>query len=121
MSTPETFDIHRILEYLPHRYPFLLVDSVVECVPNERLVAIKNVTFNEPYFVGHFPHKPVMRGVLIVGAMAQATELVAFRSVGVPPELILYYLVGIDKAKFRRPVEPGDQLRILATIRRSLR
>ncbi|MDN5863744.1 MAG: 3-hydroxyacyl-ACP dehydratase FabZ [Gammaproteobacteria bacterium] len=121
MSTSETFDIHRIMEYLPHRYPFLLVDRVIECVPNERLVAIKNVTINEPFFIGHFPDRPVMPGVLIAEAMAQATGLLAFRSVGVPPEHILYYLVGIDKAKFRRPVEPGDQLRLFATIRRSLR
>lgn len=121
MSTTEAFDIHRILANLPHRYPFLLVDRVVECVPDERLIALKNVTFNEPFFTGHFPGRPVMPGVLIVEAMAQATGLLAFRSVGVPPENVLYYLVGIDKARFRRPVEPGDQLRMVAVKRRSLR
>jgi 3-hydroxyacyl-[acyl-carrier-protein] dehydratase len=121
MSATETFDIHRIFEFLPHRYPFLLVDRVIECVPNERLRAIKNVTINEPYFAGHFPQRPVMPGVLIVEAMAQATGLLAFRSVGVPPENILYYLVGINKAKFRRPVEPGDQLLLEVSIRRSLK
>ncbi|MGH8226074.1 MAG: 3-hydroxyacyl-ACP dehydratase FabZ [Gammaproteobacteria bacterium] len=120
MSTNETFDIHRIFEYLPHRYPFLMVDRVIECVPSERLVAIKNVTINEPYFTGHFPTRPVMPGVLIIEALAQATGLLAFRSVGLPPESVLYYLVGIDKAKFRRPVEPGDQLFLYAGIRRSL-
>lgn len=119
-ETKETFDIYRILEYLPHRYPFLMVDRVLEYTPNKRLVAIKNVTINEPYFTGHFPARPVMPGVLIIEAMAQATGLLAFRSVGLPPESILYYLVGIDKAKFRRPVEPGDQLFLYAEIRRSL-
>jgi len=121
MSEPETFDIHRIFKFLPHRYPFLLVDRVRECVPGEYLVALKNVTVNEPYFMGHFPVRPVMPGVLIIEAMAQATGLLAFRTLGVPPENILYYLVGINKAKFRRPVEPGDQLVLFAEIQRSIR
>lgn len=121
MSEPETFDIHKILEYLPHRYPFLLVDRVLECVPGERLVAIKNVTINEPFFMGHFPVRPVMPGVLIIEAMAQATGLLAFRTKGLPPENILYYLVGVHNAKFRRPVEPGDQLRLTARIQRTIR
>lgn len=121
MSEPETLDIHKILEYLPHRYPFLLVDRVTECVPGEHLVAIKNVTVNEPYFMGHFPVRPVMPGVLIIEAMAQATGLLAFRTIGVPPDHVLYYLVGVNNAKFRRPVEPGDQLVMTARIQRSIR
>ena len=121
MSEPETFDIHKILEYLPHRYPFLLVDRVLECVPGERLVAIKNVTINEPFFMGHFPLRPVMPGVLIIEAMAQATGLLAFRTRGLPPKNVLYYLVGVHNAKFRRPVEPGDQLLITVRIERMIR
>jgi 3-hydroxyacyl-[acyl-carrier-protein] dehydratase len=121
MSEPETFNIHKILEYLPHRYPFLLVDRVLECVPGERLVAIKNVTINEPFFMGHFPMRPVMPGVLIIEAMAQATGLLAFRTTGLPPENVLYYLVGVHNAKFRRPVEPGDQLVITVCIKRTIR
>jgi len=121
MTQPETFDIHRIMKFLPHRYPFLLVDRVRECVPGEYLTAIKNVTANEPFFMGHFPQRPVMPGVLIIEAMAQATGLLAFRTLGLPPENVLYYLVGIHNAKFRRPVEPGDQLVMYAQIERSIR
>ncbi len=120
MSEPETFDIHKILKYLPHRYPFLLVDRVLECVPGERLVAIKNVTINEPFFIGHFPLRPVMPGVLIIEAMAQATGLLAFRTRGLPPKNVLYYLVGVHNAKFRRPVEPGDQLVMTVRIERMI-
>lgn len=108
---PITMDIHRVLSLLPHRYPFLLVDRVLEFERNDYLVALKNVSFNEPFFTGHFPVRPVMPGVLIVEAMAQATGLLAMASrpeeVG---EKALYYFVGIDKARFKRPVEPGDQL-----------
>jgi 3-hydroxyacyl-[acyl-carrier-protein] dehydratase len=104
-------DIHKVLSLLPHRYPFLLVDKVVEFKQDEYLIGVKNVTFNEPYFVGHFPIRPVMPGVLIIEALAQATGLLAMESrpqdVG---EKALYYFVGIDKARFKRPVEPGDQL-----------
>jgi 3-hydroxyacyl-[acyl-carrier-protein] dehydratase len=104
-------DIHKVLSLLPHRYPFLLIDRVLEFDANERLLGIKNVTFNEPYFTGHFPVRPVMPGVLIIEAMAQATGLLAMESrpdeVG---EKSLYYFVGIDKARFKQPVEPGDQL-----------
>lgn len=121
MSEPESLDIHEILKNLPHRYPFLLVDRVRECVPGEHLVAVKNVTINEPYFTGHFPARPVMPGVLIIEAMAQATGLLAFRTIGVPPENVLYYLVGVHNAKFRRPVEPGDQLVMTARIQRAIR
>jgi len=106
-----TMDIHKVLSLLPHRYPFLLVDKVLEFEPDKRLLGLKNVTFNEPQFAGHFPIRPVMPGVLIVEAMAQATGLLAMAS---RPEEVgeksLYYFVGIDKARFKRPVEPGDQL-----------
>jgi 3-hydroxyacyl-[acyl-carrier-protein] dehydratase len=114
----EGMDIHEVLRLLPHRYPFLLIDRVVEVVEGERLVALKNVSFNEPFFQGHFPLRPVMPGVLIVEAMAQATGLLAMRSA---PDSIrpntLYYFVGIDKARFKRPVEPGDQLRLEVELR----
>lgn len=111
MSKPPFLDIHAIMRQLPHRYPFLLIDRVLECTPGESLVALKNVTINEPFFPGHFPHHPVMPGVLILEAMAQATGLLAFATIGKPPsEDELYYFVGIDKARFREPVEPGDQL-----------
>jgi 3-hydroxyacyl-[acyl-carrier-protein] dehydratase len=122
MSKPPFLDIHAIMRQLPHRYPFLLIDRVLECTPGESLVALKNVTINEPFFPGHFPHHPVMPGVLILEAMAQATGLLAFATIGKPPSADeLYYFVGIDKARFREPVEPGDQLifrvKILATKR----
>ncbi|MEJ2345157.1 MAG: 3-hydroxyacyl-ACP dehydratase FabZ [Gammaproteobacteria bacterium] len=108
-----TLDIHEIVKYLPHRYPFLLIDRVLEFVPGKSLVAIKNVTINEPFFQGHFPHRAVMPGVLITEALAQATGLLAFKTgEGYPSKNTLYYLVGIDKARFKQPVEPGDQLRL---------
>ena len=111
MTTASSLDIHAILRQLPHRYPFLLVDRVLECVPGKRLVAVKNVTINEPFFPGHFPHRPVMPGVLILEALAQATGLLAFASLGHAPQANeLYYFVGIDKARFKKPVEPGDQV-----------
>ena len=104
-------DIHEIKNYLPHRYPFLLVDRVVSAVPNERLVAYKNVTYNEPFFEGHFPNRPIMPGVLIVEALAQAAALMAsYGAEKVNAENRVYYFTGIDKARFKRPVEPGDQL-----------
>lgn len=104
-------DISAVLKYLPHRYPFLLIDRVLECTPGESMVAIKNVTFNEPFFQGHFPERPVMPAVLILEAMAQATGVYAMRTLGeMPSESSIYYFVGIDKARFRKPVVPGDQL-----------
>ena len=110
-------DINEILTLLPHRYPFLLVDRVVEFKAGESLVAIKNVTINEPFFQGHFPEKPVMPGVLILEALAQATGLLAFRTESRGAERdSLYYSVGIDNARFKRPVEPGDQLRLSVTL-----
>jgi 3-hydroxyacyl-[acyl-carrier-protein] dehydratase len=106
-----TMDISKVLSLLPHRYPFLLVDKVVACEPGERLVAVKNITINEPQFTGHFPDKPVMPGVLIIEALAQATGLLAMATV--PPEdKNIYLLVGVDKARFKRPVGPGDQLEL---------
>ncbi len=110
-------DINEIKNTLPHRYPFLLVDRVLEFEPGKSLVAIKNVTVNEPFFQGHFPEKPVMPGVLILEALAQATGLLAFRTEGRDAARdSLYYFVGIDKARFKRPVEPGDQLRLSVEV-----
>ena len=107
----DTLDIYEILQHLPHRYPFLLIDRVLDCRVGESLVGIKNVTYNEPYFQGHFPHRPVMPGVLILEALAQATGILAFRTNGTRPDKgSLYYFVGVDKARFKQPVEPGDQL-----------
>ena len=104
-------DIHQILKQLPHRYPFLLVDRVLELEKGKRIKAIKNVTINEPFFVGHFPHRPVMPGVLMLEALAQAAALLSFATLDViPDEKTVYYFAGIDGARFKRPVEPGDQL-----------
>lgn len=103
--------IAEIKEYLPHRYPFLLVDRVLELEPEKRIVALKNVTINEPFFQGHFPHYPVMPGVLIVEAMAQAAALLSFKSLGTKrDDNTVVYLVGVDGARFKRPVVPGDTL-----------
>ncbi len=104
-------DIHQILKQLPHRYPFLLVDRVVELDKGKSIVALKNVSMNEPFFTGHFPHRPVMPGVLMLEALAQAAALLAFDTLGVTPDdKTVYYFAGIDGARFKRPVEPGDQL-----------
>ncbi|MFO7809339.1 3-hydroxyacyl-ACP dehydratase FabZ [Guyparkeria sp.] len=114
--------VQEIMNLLPHRYPFLLIDRVVDWKPNEYLVAIKNVTFNEPFFQGHFPIRPIMPGVLITEAMAQATGVLAFRSNGGKPmDNALYMLVGLDDVTFRRMVEPGDQLTIRVEIKRMAR
>jgi 3-hydroxyacyl-[acyl-carrier-protein] dehydratase len=115
-------DIHAILEHLPHRYPFLLVDRVLSVEPGKNIVALKNVTINEPFFPGHYPHHPVMPGVLIIEAMAQAAALLTFKSVeNKPGENTLYYFVGIDGARFKRPVTPGDQLILKIALIRNLR
>ncbi|MCL1073571.1 3-hydroxyacyl-ACP dehydratase FabZ [Shewanella dokdonensis] len=107
-----TMDIQEILAFLPHRYPFLLVDRVLDFTPGETLTAIKNVTINEPFFQGHFPIQPVMPGVLILEAMAQATGLLAFKTMSeTPSPNVLYFFAGIDNARFKRVVGPGDQLR----------
>jgi 3-hydroxyacyl-[acyl-carrier-protein] dehydratase len=104
-------DIHEILKNLPHRYPILLVDRVLEVVPGERIVALKNVSVNEPFFPGHYPHHPVMPGVLIVEALAQTAAILSFKTMGDgPDDKSVYYFVGIDGARFKRPVSPGDQL-----------
>jgi 3-hydroxyacyl-[acyl-carrier-protein] dehydratase len=104
-------DIHQILEKLPHRYPFLLVDRVLEVEAGKRIRALKNVSINEPFFVGHFPHRPVMPGVLMLEAMAQAAALLSFADGGLQTNKnSVIYFVGIDGARFKRPVEPGDQL-----------
>lgn len=117
-----SMDIHEVLKYLPHRYPFLLVDRVLTYTKDESLTAIKNVTINEPYFPGHFPHHPVMPGVLIVEAMAQACAILSMKSLGtLPNDGSVYYFVGIDKARFKRPVEPGDQLTLKAVIKRKMK
>jgi 3-hydroxyacyl-[acyl-carrier-protein] dehydratase len=104
------YDIRKIMAFLPHRYPFILVDRIVEMIPHERIVGLKNVTMNEPFFQGHFPGAPVMPGVLIVEAMAQAGGILAYASRGEDEEKELVYFMGIDKARFRKPVIPGDQL-----------
>ena len=112
-------DIHEILKQLPHRYPFLLVDRVLELEKGKRIQALKNVTINEPFFVGHFPHRPVMPGVLMLEAMAQAAALLAFDAVDkTPDDKTMYYFAGIDSARFKRPVEPGDQLIMDVTLDR---
>ncbi len=104
-------DIHKILKQLPHRYPFLLVDRVVALDKGKTIKALKNVTINEPFFEGHFPHRPVMPGVLMLEALAQAAALLAFDALDTAPtDQMVYYFAGIDGARFKRPVEPGDQL-----------
>ncbi|MBU0753390.1 MAG: 3-hydroxyacyl-ACP dehydratase FabZ [Gammaproteobacteria bacterium] len=115
-------DIHEILEHLPHRYPILLVDRVLEVVPGERIKALKNVSVNEPFFPGHYPHHPVMPGVLIVEAMAQAAAILSFKTMGgKPDDKSVYYFVGIDGARFKKPVSPGDQLILDVSITASKR
>jgi 3-hydroxyacyl-[acyl-carrier-protein] dehydratase len=110
-------DIREVLGYLPHRFPFLLIDRVRECEPGKRIVAIKNVTANEPYFQGHFPDRPIMPGVLILEAMAQAAAILGFRTIEKrPDDDSMYYFAGIDNARFKRPVIPGDQLLIEVLI-----
>lgn len=104
-------DIREILKYLPHRYPFLMIDRVTDFQERQSLTALKNITFNEPIFTGHFPQAPIFPGVLILEAMAQACALLAFKSMGgYPSDKTLYLLVGIDKARFKHQVVPGDQL-----------
>ena len=122
MSEANTMSVQDIMEYLPHRYPFLLIDRVDDWQANEYLVATKNVTINEPFFQGHFPVRPIMPGVLITEAMAQATGVLAFRSTqGKPQDNTLYMLVGLDDVSFRRMVEPGDQLTIRVDLKRMAR
>jgi 3-hydroxyacyl-[acyl-carrier-protein] dehydratase len=123
MTDPiKQLDISAILQLLPHRYPFLLVDRVLECTPGKNIRALKNVTYNEPFFPGHFPGRPLMPGVMIIEALAQTAGILAFVSAGVVPNHeTKFYFVGIDKARFRKPVEPGDQLILTVSLERALR
>ncbi|MCK9529721.1 MAG: 3-hydroxyacyl-ACP dehydratase FabZ [Gammaproteobacteria bacterium] len=115
-------DIQGVLEHLPHRYPFLLIDRVLECQPGERIVAIKNVTVNEPIFTGHFPGRPIFPGVLIMEALAQAGGILAFRTTETKPDgRTLFYYAGIDNCRFKQPVLPGDQLRLEVEILKAKR
>jgi 3-hydroxyacyl-[acyl-carrier-protein] dehydratase len=118
--TAPVLDIHKILKKLPHRYPILLVDRVTQFERNTRIVALKNVTINEPFFMGHFPHRPVMPGVMILEALAQTAALLSFESMDQEPgnDTVVYF-VGIDGARFKRVVEPGDQLVLEATLERA--
>jgi len=112
-------DIHQILKMLPHRYPFLLVDRVLQLDKGKSIVALKNVTINEPFFNGHFPHRPVMPGVLMLEALAQAAALLSFHTMEVvPDDNTIYYFAGIDGARFKRPVEPGDALTLMVELDR---
>lgn len=112
-----SMDIYEVMQHLPHRYPFLLIDRVIDYVPGETLTAIKNVTVNEPFFPGHFPHRPVFPGVLMLEALAQATGILSFKTTEeLPDENSLYYFAGIDNARFKKPVEPGDQLVMKVTL-----
>jgi 3-hydroxyacyl-[acyl-carrier-protein] dehydratase len=115
-------DIHQILEYLPHRYPILLVDRVLEVVPGERITALKNVSVNEPFFPGHYPHHPVMPGVLIIEALAQVSVILVYQTLKrMPDDKSLIFFAGIDNARFKRQVTPGDQLTLESTEMRLVR
>lgn len=115
-------DINDVLKHLPHRYPFLLVDKVIDFEPGKSLIALKNVTYNEPQFAGHFPQKPILPGVLVIEALAQATGILAYKSTDSKPDgESLYYLVGIDKARFKRPVNPGEQLLLKVEVIKNMR
>ena len=117
-----SLDIHQILEHLPHRYPMLLVDRVLEVEGGKNIRALKNVSINEPFFPGHYPHFPVMPGVLVIEALAQAAAILSFVTMNVKPNpQSLYYFVGIDNARFKKPVMPGDQLILEVSLVRSLR
>jgi 3-hydroxyacyl-[acyl-carrier-protein] dehydratase len=117
-----SMDIHKILEYLPHRYPFLMIDRVLDCDPGKTIDALKNVTINEPFFGGHFPHHPVMPGVLIIEALAQAAAILTFMTAGArSDERSVYYFVGIDGARFKKPVTAGDSMRMHVTLLRHVR
>lgn len=124
MIAVNTMDIHEILQYLPHRYPFLLVDKVIDYKVGEYLIGVKNVSFNEPFFPGHFPQRPIFPGVLLMEALAQATGLLAFKTHEIKPDgKSLYYFAGIDNCRFKQPVQPGDQVILevkLLTSRRNI-
>ena len=117
-----SMDIHEVLRHLPHRYPFVMIDRVLDCKLDESLTAIKNVSINEPFFPGHFPHHPVMPGVLILEAMAQACAILSMRTLDkLPNDDSVYYFLGIDNARFKRPVSAGDQLKIEVKLKRKMR
>ena len=118
-STLEEIDVHRIMEMIPHRYPFLMIDRVVDIVPGVKATGVKNVTINEPFFAGHFPERPVMPGVLIIEAMAQTAAVFVVHTLGPKSEGKLVYFMSVDGARFRKPVEPGDCLRVEVTKMRS--
>lgn len=121
-AAPFAMDIHEVFKYLPHRYPFLMIDRVLACVPGDSLVALKNVSINEAFFMGHFPRRPVMPGVLIIEAMAQATGILAFKTAqATPASGTMYYLAAVDNARFKQPVEPGDQLILNVKLHRAVR
>lgn len=121
-SAPKSLDITEIKQYLPHRYPLLLVDRVLDWEAGKKITAIKNVTINEEFFNGHFPHKPVMPGVLMIEALAQTAALLSFLSAGIKPDdSTVVYFLGIDGARFKRPVVPGDQLKMEAEVVRHAR
>ncbi len=121
-QTATSMDIHEILEHLPHRYPFVLIDRVVSLELGKEITAIKNVSVNEPYFPGHFPYHPVMPGVLIVEAMAQAAAILSFKTMATKPsDDSVYYFAGIDSARFKKPVSPGDQIVLNVKIDRILK
>jgi len=122
MAESSKMDIEAIMRQLPHRYPFLLVDRVLACEAGKYVHALKNVTFNEQFFTGHFPHRPVMPGVMIIEALAQAAGILAFKTAHVVPDSdTRFYFVAIDNARFRRPVEPGDQLMLKVTLKRAFK
>jgi 3-hydroxyacyl-[acyl-carrier-protein] dehydratase len=122
MTKDTSMDINQILDHLPHRYPFVLVDKVLSYELGKSIDAIKNVTINEPFFPGHFPHYPVMPGVLVVEALAQAAAILSFKTLNDKPnDHSVYYFVGIDKARFKKPVIPGDQLKLNVSIERTIK
>jgi 3-hydroxyacyl-[acyl-carrier-protein] dehydratase len=117
-----SMDIHEILDHLPHRYPFVMIDRVISMEIGKEITALKNVSVNEPYFQGHFPYHPVMPGVLIVEAMAQAAAILSFKTMGIKPsDDSVYYFAGIDSARFKKPVSPGDQIVLNVKIDRILK
>jgi len=121
-NADSSMNIHEILDHLPHRYPFVLIDRVMSMELGKEITALKNVTVNEPFFPGHFPYHPVMPGVLIVEAMAQAAAILSFKTMGIKPsESSVYYFAGIDSARFKKPVSPGDQIVLNVKIERILK
>jgi 3-hydroxyacyl-[acyl-carrier-protein] dehydratase len=122
MNSMTSMDIKEILQYLPHRHPFLLLDRVVSCEPGKNIVAVKNVAISEPFFQGHFPENPIMPGVMILEAMAQAAAILSYKTLNYESKRnLVYYFVGIDNARFKKPVVPGDQLLLDVTMLRNVR